>query len=224
MDEDRNMWIVIFIVALAFIGVIGYDLRVNHRLDKWTNGDNWQWSDDWTNSRATPLMNNSDSGSSQMAPPQGPQATASTYEEALKLSRELRKPILIIFNADWCHWCKKFEAEVMPSQDVVRSISSYVLVKINVDKEKQIVKKFNVSAIPAFVITNHQEANLKSHSGYMTSVDFCKWLNDPKMLETPIPEEPKKEEIKPPEQPKMKPDLFPNRPKDRPLDINPPGG
>lgn len=72
-----------------------------------------------------------------------------TYSDALKFSKEENKPIMMVFTADWCVFCKKLEAETFSDPTVANYVNrNFIAVKIDRDKETQIVKDFNVQGIP----------------------------------------------------------------------------
>lgn len=73
----------------------------------------------------------------------------SSYGEALAVSKSENKPIMVIFTADWCVFCKKLENQTFTNSQIVREINNnFVAVKINKDKETEIANDFNVGGIP----------------------------------------------------------------------------
>lgn len=72
-----------------------------------------------------------------------------SYNEALAVSKNENKPIMVIFTADWCVFCKKLENQTFTNAQIIREINkNFVAVKINKDQEAEIVKDFNVGGIP----------------------------------------------------------------------------
>lgn len=72
-----------------------------------------------------------------------------SYSEALAVSKNENKPIMVIFTADWCVFCKKLENQTFTNSQIVREINkNFVAVKINKDKEVELSKDFNVGGIP----------------------------------------------------------------------------
>lgn len=72
-----------------------------------------------------------------------------TYSEALAVSKNENKPIMVIFTADWCVFCKKLENQTFTNPQIIREINNnFVAVKIDKDKNGQIAKDFNVQGIP----------------------------------------------------------------------------
>lgn len=187
----RGAAIAFFLLVLAVVGgIVGYDVIKNDRLN--LNGKqpgvNWKWSDDWNknnpqepvqppvNPPVTPPVN---------PQPQQQQLIASSYSEAIRLSGEHGMPVLVFFEASWCSWCKKMKADTMNSPNVAGVMKNYILVYVDVDRDRQTARRFSVTGIPAYVITNVQQANLKSGSGYKEPYTFSGWLNEPRLFRQP---------------------------------------
>lgn len=72
-----------------------------------------------------------------------------SYSDALQVSRDENKPIMLVFTADWCVFCKKLEAETFTDLAVVNYLNEhFVTVQVDRDKETQMVKDFRVQGIP----------------------------------------------------------------------------
>lgn len=72
-----------------------------------------------------------------------------SYTEALKSSKATQKPIMVVFTADWCVFCKKLENQTFTDSRVIKMVNeNFIAVKIDKDKEKKIVADFGVQGIP----------------------------------------------------------------------------
>lgn len=61
-----------------------------------------------------------------------------------------KQPVLVDFFATWCGPCKAMEPVV---KDVAKSVEGKVrVVKVDIDKQRQIASQYNVSAVPTFMI------------------------------------------------------------------------
>ena len=59
------------------------------------------------------------------------------------------KPVLLDFYADWCGPCRMVAPVV---EQIAEENPQYLVGKINVDKEPELARKFNVLSIPTLVV------------------------------------------------------------------------
>ena len=72
-----------------------------------------------------------------------------SYSDALAVSKSENKPIMVVFTADWCVFCKKLENQTFTNAKIVNLINNnFIAVKIDKDKETKIANDFNVTGIP----------------------------------------------------------------------------
>jgi thiol:disulfide interchange protein DsbD len=69
-------------------------------------------------------------------------------DEALAKARKERKPVVVVFSAEWCIPCKKFARETLADDRVVRLLDRCVFLKIDTDKEPELAKQFAVVGLP----------------------------------------------------------------------------
>jgi putative thioredoxin len=148
-----------------------------------------------------------------VTPPTNPPGatTAQTYADAVKLSGEQGRPVLVMFTADWCSWCQKMKNNVLPDPTVAAMMKNYIYVAVNTDQNAELTKKYGISGIPAFLITNGKEDKLKFIASYMEPNAFVTWLNDSSLFNQPKLDKP----ATPPTTPKppSTPDDKPKKPK-----------
>ena len=53
---------------------------------------------------------------------------------------------MIEFMAEWCPPCKKMEKETFSNESVIEKLNKFILVKIDIDKQKAIAEAYNGSA------------------------------------------------------------------------------
>jgi thiol:disulfide interchange protein len=146
---------------------------------------NWQWSNDWNNPTG-PTINDDFRPQVQPSAPTKPvEITLIGYNEAMKRSAEEGKPVLVMFTASWCTWCNKFKKEVLTDTSVKASCQNYLFTMIDADQDKNIVRKFGVTGLPSFLITNSKEERLKFEGKYMDVNTFVNWLNNPNLFNQP---------------------------------------
>lgn len=75
-----------------------------------------------------------------------------TYEQGLEKQRELKKPLLLFFHLSYCYRCKDMERKVYEDSKVISYINQHFIpVIVDLDKEKQTAKLFEVNYTPTHV-------------------------------------------------------------------------
>jgi thiol:disulfide interchange protein len=181
--SQRNI-MMIFLVAVTFIFGAVLLTEVMNKKTVPNKEDNWEWEDKWTGS-VDPIPQKEEE--KPEVSPEKPitQITASSYQEALKISSETGKPVLAFFTSDSCVWCDKMKAETLTDSNVIEAMKSYIFVVVDTSKDRDGVRKFGIVGLPSYVITNAKEDKFKSGSGFMNGVNFNNWLNDSKFTNQP---------------------------------------
>ena len=196
MNQRASALLLLLIVVLGFGGFVLYDFKTNNRLGlrKEDPKNNWNWDDDWN--KTNPIE--------QPKEPEKPvlpkeQVVAGSYAEAIKKAAELKMPVLVFFEADWCTWCKKLKQETLTNTKVKEAMKKYIVVYVNTDKDRATGKKFGVRYLPTYVVTNAQEAILKSDGGFKTPDQFVQWLGEPSKPDGDQPkgDQPDKKKVQP---------------------------
>ena len=65
------------------------------------------------------------------------------YSTGLSLAEKYKKPVIMIFYADWCPACQNYGA-VFQSKEIIKASSDFIMIRVNVDKSP------NVSAAYGF--------------------------------------------------------------------------
>ena len=65
--------------------------------------------------------------------------------------------VLVDFYADWCGPCKGMN----PVLEQFKESSNVPLVKVNVDEEPEIAKKYGIRSIPCFILVEDGEEKVK---------------------------------------------------------------
>ena len=85
----------------------------------------------------------------------------------------IKKKVLVDFYADWCGPCKMLAMEI----EKVASEIDIDIVKVNVDEEEEIARKYGVMSIPTLILfENGQE--LKKTIGFMPKERIKEFIED----------------------------------------------
>ncbi|NQX37690.1 thioredoxin 1 [Pedobacter steynii] len=83
-------------------------------------------------------------------------------------------PVLVDFYADWCGPCKSMNPVI---QEVARITEGRArVIKINIDKNQAAAAKYNVKAVPTFLLFKKGEI-IWRHSGMIDQMSLLKQLS-----------------------------------------------
>ena len=85
------------------------------------------------------------------------------------------------FRADWCEPCKGF-SEVYTKISNDQSYQDVLFANVDVDKEEDLAKDFNIRSVPTVIIFREHVA-LAVESGVLTEVDLKNLLDDAPQLD-----------------------------------------
>ncbi len=98
-------------------------------------------------------------------------------------AKAYNKPVLLIFEAVWCPYCKQLNEETLQNDDVINSLGNYEKLNINVDENEEDATLFNGkprgqggNGIPAVIIYSPEGKKLERTTGFMESKSFISFL------------------------------------------------
>lgn len=74
-------------------------------------------------------------------------------QRAVWQARQQRKPLLVVFGAPWCRFCKKLEQETLAHPPLADYLNrQYVPLHVDVDQQPELAKQLGVKSLPATVL------------------------------------------------------------------------
>lgn len=99
-------------------------------------------------------------------------------QAAHKVAVQSNKPLLIVFGASWCGYCKKLERETLGDAALIKFVSDeFVPVHLDFDKERRVVELLGVKSLPTCVVLSPQADILALIVGYSDKTAFRKKLD-----------------------------------------------
>ena len=87
---------------------------------------------------------------------------------AHEISLELNRPMLVVFDADWCSYCRKMERTTLSEPKLISQINNdFVPVHLNLDDHGRIAEILEVKRIPCTVALSPRADLLGRLTGYV---------------------------------------------------------
>jgi|688.fasta_scaffold17139_7 thiol:disulfide interchange protein len=174
MDHRKIM--MIFLVGLAAVVCGALFISMNKGRRAQSQESQWKWDDSW-NGNMPPNKSSKPNDNEKTEPSKlNEQIETLSYSDAISTARDLKKQILVIYTADWCAYCKRMKSETLSNKKVKDAMKNYVVVYVDTDKDRSGVGKFSITGLPSYVVTNSNEAKIKTASGFMDANAFLTWL------------------------------------------------
>lgn len=95
-----------------------------------------------------------------------------SYTEALELSKQNNKPILIDFSAVWCANCYELKEKVFVNEELKKFIDdNLIFTEVDVDKYKNISDEYNVKWLPWIIIIDSYKNILYTKNSFSSFDD-----------------------------------------------------
>ncbi len=97
------------------------------------------------------------------------------FDEAVKKARNVQKPIMVDFWADWCGWCHRLDQTTYVDPAVVRLSADFVPVKVNTEggrRDVEIALKYNVSSLPTIAFLSPSGRQISRLNGFQGPGQF----------------------------------------------------
>lgn len=111
------------------------------------------------------------------------------YESAAAAAEETGRPMLIHFHARWCGPCRQMEARVLNQPSVRDGLCDRVVaVKVDYDRHADLVKRFNITALPCDLLVDADGEVLLRTTGFVAESAYVERIERlaPVVVEPPF--------------------------------------
>ncbi len=105
-------------------------------------------------------------------PPQSKDIVWVDFESGTKLAQKDNLPMMIHYTATWSVGCRKLGQEVYTMPEVVQLSRSFVCVKVDGDKEKELAARYKVEGYPTIIFTNSSGEEVHRVGEFMPADKF----------------------------------------------------
>lgn len=92
---------------------------------------------------------------------------------ALKLSKETKQKVVVVFSASWCGYCNALKKDLID----LKGFENKILCIVDVDGDRKLAKQFKAKTLPTSVILDENGNEIGRLSGYEKS-PYQKWLTN----------------------------------------------
>lgn len=98
---------------------------------------------------------------------------------SLEAARMQDKPVFVYARSEECGWCRKFEQESFTNKSVIKKLNdNFVLVSIDVYKQKEERNYFRVQGTPAEIFLYPDGTEIQRIRGYVDTQTFLNAINE----------------------------------------------
>jgi protein disulfide-isomerase len=113
---------------------------------------------------------------SKLAVPGEKIAWRSDFAAARHEADQNRKQVLLYFTAKWCGPCQEMKRTVFADDEVERALRFHVPVRIDIDQQPVLARKYGATSVPRFVLIDDDGEVKQEATGKMTASEFIEWV------------------------------------------------
>ncbi|MFN8846194.1 MAG: thioredoxin family protein [Bdellovibrionales bacterium] len=99
-------------------------------------------------------------------------------EDALKMAKTQKKPMILYWGASWCPPCEALKLNVFPNPEFIEATKNFVMIYLDGDnKDAQIWgEKFGATGYPSLIVLNENAVELQRLNSLMSAPELAKEL------------------------------------------------
>jgi thioredoxin-related protein len=111
-------------------------------------------------------------------PAAAPAGWGDDYEAALKDAVATGRHVVIAFYSEGCPPCAAMDRMVLGTPEVREALLGYLPVRLDVNRQREPARRYQVLATPTFVVTDEAGRPLAQREGYLSKEEFVAFLKE----------------------------------------------
>ncbi len=100
-----------------------------------------------------------------------------SYRQGMHMAKDLNRPVMVYFFAEWCAFCKKMATDTFTDPQVIRQINDhFVAIRINTDIQRDIAREYRIQPLPDTWFLNGRGEKIGNREGYVPPATLLKIL------------------------------------------------
>ena len=116
-----------------------------------------------------------------LVPPAGATEWIKSVSGAQAAAKARNQMIFVDLFAQWCGWCHKFEADVVPTEAFKKATKDMVLLRVDTEDRGEgtkLAQRFQIATLPTFLILNHDLSMAGEIRGYAPAPQFARKIDE----------------------------------------------
>jgi thioredoxin-related protein len=98
------------------------------------------------------------------------------YNEGISELKTVDKPLFLYFTEQGCKHCQDFKNAASTNETLINKINEYIPVMVELEKDPELCKKYNITGYPTFIILDSDEKEVNRITGFSDIPEFINGL------------------------------------------------